>query len=30
LELSTWDRVINGWGRIHDAVSYQKSITIWL
>jgi hypothetical protein len=28
--LSAWDRVINGWGRVHDGVSYQKSITIWL
>jgi hypothetical protein len=28
--LSAWDRVINGWGRVHDSVSYQKSITIWL
>lgn len=28
--LGVWDRVTNGWGRVHDTVSYQKSITIWL
>lgn len=28
--LTAWDRVINGWGRIHGSVSYHKSITIWL
>ncbi len=28
--LTARDRVINGWWRIHDPVSYQKSITVWL
>jgi hypothetical protein len=28
--LYAWDRVINGWGYIHGAASYQKSITIML
>ena len=26
--LDAWDRVINGWGYIHGAASYQKSITL--
>lgn len=26
--LYAWDRVINGWGYIHGAASYQKSITL--
>ena len=26
--LYAWDRVINGWGYIHDAASYHKSITL--
>ena len=26
--LNAWDRVINGWGYIHGAASYQKSITL--
>ncbi len=28
--LYVWDRVINGWGYIHGAAGYQKSITIML
>jgi len=27
--LSAWDRVINGWGYIHDAAYYNKSITLY-
>ena len=26
--LTAWDRVINGWGYIHGAASYHKSITL--
>jgi hypothetical protein len=28
--LDAWDRVINGWGYIHGAAEYRKSITIML
>jgi hypothetical protein len=28
--VNAWDRVINGWGYVHGAASYQKSITILL
>jgi hypothetical protein len=28
LWLSAWDRVINGWGYIHGAATYHKSITL--
>jgi hypothetical protein len=28
--LTAWDRVINGWGYIHDVVSYHKSVTLML
>ncbi len=27
--LYAWDRVINGWGYIHDAAGYHKSITLF-
>ena len=26
--VNAWDRVINGWGYIHGAASYQKSVTL--
>jgi hypothetical protein len=26
--LYAWDRVINGWGYVHGAAGYQKSITL--